>query len=104
MPAGLEFFGKAGSGGDEEFAIEIRKDDIGFLKRADALGVGDREGDFSAAVRLGVFFGNADADRIEVEGLHGGGAKFFRCDGKNASSGSGIERPPDSREIGGDIA
>ena len=37
MPAGLEFFGKAGSGGDEEFAVEIREDDIGLLKRADAL-------------------------------------------------------------------
>ena len=31
MPAGLEFFGKAGSGGDEEFAVEIREDDIGLL-------------------------------------------------------------------------
>ena len=104
MPAGLEFFGKAGSGGDEEFAVEIREDDIGLLKRADALGVGDREGDFPTAIGLGVFFGNPDADGIEVEGFHRRGTEFLRRDGKNPCASAGIERPPASGEMGNNIA
>ena len=104
MPARLEFFGEAGSGGDEEFAVEIGEDDIGFLKRTDAAGIRDGEGDFSAAIGLGIFFGNPDADRIEVEGFHSGGAEFFRCDGKNASASADIECPPARGEIGNDIA
>ena len=104
MPAGLEFFGEAGSGGDEEFAVEIGEDDIGFLKCADAARIRHGEGDFPASVCLRVFLGNSNADGIEVEGLHGRGAEFFRCDGKNASAGADIERPPFSGEIRSDIA
>lgn len=94
MPTELEFFCEAGSGGDEEFAIQIRKDDIGFLKCADALGIGNGEGDFPAAVGLRIFLRNSDAHGVEVEGLHGGGTEFFRRDAQNASASAGIERPP----------
>ena len=104
MPTELEFFCEAGSGGDEEFAIQIRKDDIGFLKCADALGIGNGEGDFPAAVGLRIFLRNPDAHGVEVEGLHGGGTEFFRCDGQNPGSRPRIKRGPLHWQRRGDIA
>lgn len=56
-----------------------------------ALGVGHRESDFFATVRVDIFLRHADADGIEVERLDGGSSEFFRCDGQNPGSRPRVE-------------
>ena len=101
---GAEFFEQAGGGGDEEFAVEVGQNDIGLLKFPGALGVGHREIDFFAPVRVDIFFRHADADGIEIERLDGVGSEFFRSDGEDSGARSCVECCPFRWQAGGDVA